>query len=153
MFNKNKTYKDPVASNPVLKSLSVISGSAVLKGEISIEDDLRIDGNVEGDINSRGKIVVGPEGCVKGTITGKSVEVIGKIHGDVIVSDIVILRNSSYYEGQITAHNIEIEAGASFYGNCRMEKDVKIKKTEKDTNSLNNIVSTAPAVDVKEKEY
>lgn len=121
MFNKNRIDKSSVTTNPAVRSLSVLSGSAAVKGEINIDDDLRIDGNVEGDINSGGKVVVGPEGCVKGKITGKSVEVTGKIFGDVTVSEIVILRASCYYEGQITARNIEIEAGASFYGNCRME--------------------------------
>ncbi|MFT4223058.1 bactofilin family protein [Dysgonomonas sp.] len=123
MFGKRKIDKKSPINNPALRSLSVLSGSAAVKGEISIDDDLRIDGNVDGDINSGGKVVIGPDGCVKGKITGKSIEVIGKISGDITVSDIVILRASSYYEGQITARNIEIEAGASFYGNCRMEGD------------------------------
>lgn len=125
MFNKTRSDKSPAISNPVSQSFSVLSISAAVKGEISIEDDLRIDGTLEGDIYSKGKVVIGSEGCVKGKITGKSVEVIGKILGDVTVSNIVILRASCYYEGQITARNIEIEAGASFFGNCRMENEEK----------------------------
>jgi len=125
MFNKSRSDKSPAISNPVSQSFSVLSISATVKGEINIEDDLRIDGNIDGDIYSKGKVVIGSEGCVKGKITGKSVEVIGKILGDVTVSDIVILRASCYYEGQITAHNIEIEAGACFFGNCRMENEEK----------------------------
>lgn len=121
MFSKNKEDKNSAIHNPALRSLSVLSGSAAVKGEIRINDDLRIDGNVDGDIYSGGKVVIGTEGCVKGKVTGKSVEVLGKIVGDVTVSDIVTLRASCYYEGQITARNIEIESGASFYGNCRME--------------------------------
>ncbi|MBK5719726.1 polymer-forming cytoskeletal protein [Dysgonomonas sp. Marseille-P4677] len=132
MFNnKSRSHKNSVIPNPALRSLSILSVSAVVKGEITIEDDLRIDGNVDGDIHSGGKVVIGPEGCVKGKITGKSVEVIGKVLGDVTVSDIVILKASSYYEGQIIARNIEIEAGASFYGNCRMEGDDKKELSEK----------------------
>lgn len=125
MFNKTRSDKSPAISNPVSQSFSVLSISAAVKGEISIEDDLRIDGILEGDIYSKGKVVIGSEGCVKGKITGKSVEVIGKILGDVTVSDIVILRASCYYEGQITARNIEIESGACFFGNCRMENEEK----------------------------
>ncbi|GAB6121975.1 bactofilin family protein [Dysgonomonas termitidis] len=123
MFNKYRINKGSNGQNPDSRSLSILSGSAELKGEIKIEDDFRIDGNVHGDIYSGGKVVIGIEGCVKGKIVGKSVEVIGKILGDVIVSDVVVLRASCYYEGQITARNIEIEAGASFFGNCRMEED------------------------------
>ncbi|MBB4035318.1 cytoskeletal protein CcmA (bactofilin family) [Dysgonomonas hofstadii] len=153
MFNKNKTYKGSAIQNPALQSLSVISGSATLKGEICIEDDLRIDGNVEGDINSKGKVVIGTEGCVKGKITGKSVEVKGKVLGDVTVSDIVILRTSSHYEGQITAYNIEIEAGASFFGNCRMETEGKTETSLNNSFNSNDIVPSAPAVDKVVEEY
>ncbi|MFV0537049.1 MAG: polymer-forming cytoskeletal protein [Dysgonomonas sp.] len=148
MFGKSKIDKNSV-SNPALRSLSVLSGSAAFKGEISIADDLRIDGNVDGDINSGGKVVIGPDGCVKGKITGKSIEVIGKILGDVTVSDIVILRASSYYEGQITARNIEIEAGASFYGNCKMEGE-DFKKIIGDKNTISKNSTSIQIIDKKE---
>lgn len=151
MFNKNRIDKSSVTTSPAVRSLSVLSGSAAVKGEINIDDDLRIDGNVEGDINSGGKVVVGPEGCVKGKITGKSVEVTGKIFGDVTVSEIVILRASCYYEGQITARNIEIEAGASFYGNCRMEGE-GMKKTSGNGRAVSGDDAILQMADEKEIE-
>lgn len=148
MFSKSKMDKGSTISNPALRSLSIMSASATIKGEIDIEDDLRIDGNVDGNIHSGGKVVIGPEGCVKGKIMGKSVEVIGKIFGDVTVSEIVILRTSSYYEGQIIARNIEIEAGASFFGNCRMENEDRKAIT---ANGIEE-VSFVQAADEKERE-
>lgn len=155
MFNKTRSDKSPAISNPVSQSFSVLSISAAVKGEISIEDDLRIDGILEGDIYSKGKVVIGSEGCVKGKITGKSVEVIGKILGDVTVSDIVILRASCYYEGQITARNIEIEAGASFFGNCRMENEEKKEiagDNGKVTSAKKETVLSLQAADIKGKK-
>ena len=44
----------------------------------------------------------------------------GKINGDVIAYDIVRLKSSSYFKGEITALNLEIEAGANFFGTCKM---------------------------------
>jgi len=129
MFSKKKESGNPI-SEPTVKSLSILSSSITVTGKICIEDDLRVDGCVNGDIESKGKVVIGPEGCVKGNIKSKSVYVKGKIYGDVIVSEIITLKASSYYKGQITAKNIEIEAGASFYGNCKMEKEEKEKKKE-----------------------
>lgn len=152
MFSKNKIDKGSAISNPALRSLSILSGSAAVKGEIVIEDDLRIDGNVDGDIHSGGKVVVGPEGCVKGKIVGKSVEVIGKIFGDVIVTDIVTLRASCFYEGQITARNIEIEAGASFFGNCKMEKEQESPVNSKTVSANGGSVSSMQVADRKKKE-
>ena len=148
MFGKSRIDKNS-ANSPALRSLSVLSCSAEVKGEINIDDDLRIDGNVDGNINSGGKVVIGPDGCVKGKITGKSIEVVGKILGDVTVSDIVILRASSYYEGQITARNIEIEAGASFYGNCKMEGE-DFKEAQGNKNIIPNNNTSIQIADKKE---
>lgn len=120
-FNKIKIDKKMNLLNPTIRSLSILSCSSVVKGEIKIEDDMRIDGHVDGDIYSGGKVVVGPQGSVKGKISGKSVEVIGKIWGDVTVSDLVILRAPSFCKGQIITRSIEVEAGASFFGHCKME--------------------------------
>lgn len=126
MFSKSKSKDDFVSDSPSKsKSLSILSKSATITGKIVIEDDIRIDGNVEGDINSSGKVVIGTSGCIKGNIVCKSVEVSGKIYGDVTASEIIILKSSSYYEGQITTRNIEIEAGANFFGNCKMEESKK----------------------------
>ena len=146
MLGKNRTERNSLINNPALRSLSVLSSSSTVKGEISIDDDLRIDGNVDGDINSGGKVVIGPDGCVKGKITGKSVEVIGKILGDVKVADIVILRASSHYEGQITTRSIEIEAAPTFYGSCKMEGD----GINKDNKSVPIDSIAAPITDRKE---
>lgn len=153
MFSKSKTGKELVSTTPGSRTISIVSGSAVIKGEICIEDDLRIDGNVDGDIHSEGKVVIGPEGKVKGKITGKAVEVHGKIFGDVAVSDIVILRASCYYEGHIIARNIEIEPGAKFFGNCQMEREGNKDTLEIDkVGSTNHIVSSTLVVDEMVKE-
>lgn len=129
MFTKRKSHTNAIVAGLGSRTFSILSVSASLKGEINITEDLRIDGNVYGDICGEGKVIIGPEGCVKGNIKSKSVELTGKIYGDIIVSDTVILRASSYYEGTITTRNIEIEAGASFFGNCRMEDGEPKEKT------------------------
>lgn len=124
MFGKN----DKISKRSVVQaagSPSILSSSAIVTGRIDIEEDLRIDGRMEGDIRSKGKVVIGPDGYVKGNIESGSVELTGKMSGDVTVSDIVILRACSYYEGQVTARKIEIEAGARFYGNCKMEESIE----------------------------
>lgn len=138
MFNKNKADRNLTLRNSDTQIFSVISNSAVFKGDIYTENDLRIDGRVEGDINSKGKIIIGTEGYMKGKITSTSVEVYGKILGDIVISDTVILKNSSYYKGQITTHNIEIETGARFFGSCKMPTDEKIEASTTEPNNLNS---------------
>lgn len=127
MFNKNKTDR-----NLDTQTFSVISNSAVFKGDIYTKNDLKIDGRVEGDINSKGKVVIGTEGYMEGKITSTSVVVYGKILGDIVVSDTVILKTNSYCKGQITTHNMDIEIGAMFFGGCKMQNDEKIEPSLKE---------------------
>ncbi len=102
------------------RSHSVLSQSVKFSGEITAKDDLRIDGSIEGNIFCEGKVIIGTEGSVTGNIKSSSIELMGKIVGDVVVTEIVRLKSTSYFKGEIVAENIEIEAGASFFGNCRM---------------------------------
>lgn len=161
MFNKNKTDRNSTLQNSNTQIFSVISNSAVFKGDICTENDLRIDGRVEGNINSKGKVIIGTEGYIKGKIMSTSVEIYGKFLGDVIVSDTVILKTSSYYKGQITTHNMKIETGASFFGSCKMPNDEKIESsfkekietssTETDNKNSDNIIpsTTSSILNIK----
>lgn len=124
MFAKNKAKDNSILESQI-KTLSVLSSSVVITGKIDVEEDIRIDGCVKGNISCNGKIVVGPSGHIIGNIKSRTIILTGKIVGDINVSEIVVLKASSYYEGHITARNIEIEAGASFFGNCKMEEQEK----------------------------
>ncbi|WP_165020275.1 polymer-forming cytoskeletal protein [Dysgonomonas sp. ZJ279] len=125
MFNK-KAKPDTILAE---KKYSVLSEGVTVTGEVKIKDDLRVDGNVEGNISCEGKVIIGPNGCVSGNIESKSIELMGKVNGNILVHDIIVLKSSSYYDGDITALNIEIEAGANFFGNCKM---INNRKSEKD---------------------
>ncbi|MFV0312331.1 MAG: polymer-forming cytoskeletal protein [Dysgonomonas sp.] len=120
MFNKRNNMSGIVSTASLDKTHSVLSQSTMFSGEINSKGDLRIDGSIEGNINCEGKIIIGPDGRVNGNIKSSSIELMGKINGDVIAYDIVRLKSSSYFKGEITALNLEIEAGANFFGTCKM---------------------------------
>lgn len=121
MFNK-KVKADTILED---RTYSVLSQGLTFSGEINTKDDLRVDGTVDGNIYCKGKVIVGPTGCITGNIESDSIELMGKVHGNIIVHDIIMLKSSSYYDGDITAVSIDIEAGANFFGNCRMKDVVK----------------------------
>lgn len=121
MFNK-KVKTETILMD---RTYSVLSQGLTVSGEINTKDDLRIDGNVDGNIYCEGKVIIGPTGCVTGNIESESIELMGKVNGNIIVHDIIMLKSSSYYDGDITAVSIDIEAGANFFGNCRMSDSVK----------------------------
>lgn len=124
MFNK-KVKSDPILLD---RTYSVLSQGLTISGEINTKDDLRIDGNVEGNIVCEGKVIVGTTGCVTGNIESDSIELMGEVYGNIIVHDIILLKSSSRYEGDITAVSIDIEAGANFFGNCKMRDNAKTER-------------------------
>lgn len=126
--NKKKEKVEPILLD---RAHSVLSQAVTFVGHINTKDDLRIDGNVEGNISSEGKVVIGPSGCVTGNIESKNIELMGKIKGDIVVHDTIRLTSTSHYSGDITTLNIEIEPGARFFGNCKMQEKKGMDKEKK----------------------
>lgn len=108
-------------SGPSSSSHNVIAAGTKLTGQIIAEEDFRIDGAIEGNINCRGKIIIGPSSVVTGDIECVNVDLMGKINGNISCSENVILRNMSQLVGDIKTQTIEIEPGASFTGACSMK--------------------------------
>jgi len=133
MFNK----KEKIEKKQAESIYSVISQGLTLLGEINSKDDLRIDGTVDGNIYCEGKVIVGPTGCITGNVESESIELMGKVKGNIVVHDIIKLKSKSYYDGDITAMSIDIEAGANFFGNCKMSDTSKFESKPVLINSQN----------------
>lgn len=101
---------------------NVLASGTSLIGNIYSEEDFRIDGTIEGNIVSKGKIIVGPQSSITGNIECVNVELHGRLAGDIACSGTVILRNSANLTGNIETQSLEIEPGALFWGTCSMVK-------------------------------
>jgi cytoskeletal protein CcmA (bactofilin family) len=109
---------------------ATIGRSLVIKGEVSGSEPLFIDGRVEGTINlSDNRVTIGRNGSVQANVTAKEVVVMGKLHGNVNVSDRVDIRAEGALTGDVVAHRLSIEDGAFFKGS------VDLKKSEQKINS------------------
>jgi cytoskeletal protein CcmA (bactofilin family) len=94
-----------------------IGKSVVLRGELTGNEDLYLDGEVEGNINLRDhKLVIGPNGKIKATITARDLVVHGRVEGNVNSSERVELKRSCSLTGDVTTQRIVIEDGAFFKG-------------------------------------
>ncbi|MDR1120977.1 MAG: polymer-forming cytoskeletal protein [Dysgonamonadaceae bacterium] len=104
---------------------NALSKGSSIKGEINADGDFRIDGRIEGSVNGLGKIVVGPQAEIIGTITCDNLEIMGRVKGNIRVKSNVSLRHSCIYVGDMVTQTLEIEPGAIFNGSCRMMKEEK----------------------------
>jgi cytoskeletal protein CcmA (bactofilin family) len=104
-------------------AINLISTGTEITGNITSTGDIRIDGNLNGNLNTRGKVVIGPSGRVKGEVVCKNLEVSGTIEGKVAIENLLNLKASSKINGEIMTSRLSIEPGAKFTGTCKMSED------------------------------
>lgn len=120
---------------------NLIAAGTKIQGNITSEGDVRIDGTVEGTIESKGKIVIGNNGKFIGTIIAKNIEIMGFIEGKILISSTLSLKSTGKVKGDITTATLVIEQGAEFNGTCKMGKeaaaasDTKIEVADKNKKS------------------
>ena len=103
-------------------TINLISTGTDIIGDIKSNGDIRIDGSLTGNLNTKGKVVIGPTGKVKGEIICKNSEVAGIIEGKIMVGQLLNLKASSKIVGDIVTVKLSIEPGAVFSGNCKMSE-------------------------------
>jgi cytoskeletal protein CcmA (bactofilin family) len=101
-------------------TINLISTGTDITGDIKSNGDIRIDGSLTGNLNTKGKVVIGPTGKVKGEVICKNSEVAGIIEGKIMVGQLLNLKASSKIIGDIVTVKLSIEPGAVFSGNCKM---------------------------------
>jgi cytoskeletal protein CcmA (bactofilin family) len=96
---------------------ATIGPSITIKGEVSGDEDLLIQGRVEGSIDLKERAVtVGPDGIVNADIEGRIVTVEGKVEGNLRALEQVILKTSARVQGDIKSPRVVLEDGATFRG-------------------------------------
>jgi cytoskeletal protein CcmA (bactofilin family) len=100
--------------------VSRISAGTVVRGEISSQSDIRIDGTFEGRIYSRGRVVIGEKALIKGDVICGNVDIWGKMCGNFFVKDTLSLKDSSEVEGDLHIKRLQVELNAFFNGSCTM---------------------------------
>jgi len=106
-----------------MSAVAVIGKSIVIKSELSGDEDLTIEGTVEGKVTlSNNNLVVGTDGRLTADVFAKSITITGKVEGDVTASEVVELTASGSLKGNIRAPRLVITDGAFFQGSVEMQK-------------------------------
>jgi len=101
---------------------SSISSGSVIKGILSFKGDTRINGSIEGDLNSDAKLVIGKLSRIRANINARSVVVFGQVIGDISAEDIIEIHPGAKVTGDIKAKRVAMHDGVSFDGQCKMEQ-------------------------------
>lgn len=97
-------------------SKNILSSDVEIKGSLKFQNELTIDGKIEGEIISSGVLTVGENAEIKGEIKTKSVTILGKVHGNITVEERCELKSHAVLHGDLKATRLVIEDGATFVG-------------------------------------
>ena len=118
-----------------IPSINLLGSGTVVKGEIKLNGDFRIDGMFIGSINCKGKVVVGTTGVIEGEIICQNADFSGEVKATVKVAELLTMKESAKFTGDITTNKLAIEPGAKFSGNCVMDNTgIKITSPTSTTN-------------------
>lgn len=118
--NKPKSYTDLLG-----KTNRIVEGT-VIKGDVFSQADFRLDGELIGNFQSKGKIVIGPAGSVTGDIVCKNADIEGRFNGKIQVVEILNLKSKASIHGEVVCGKLSVEPGAEFSASCVMKPNLKI---------------------------
>ena len=99
---------------------NVIAQGTKIVGDIESKGPFRIDGTIQGNIKTDGKVVVGKSGNIKGTLQAINVDIEGQFSGKLILKGTLSLKSSARIEGEVQVNKLAVEPGASFNATCSM---------------------------------
>lgn len=121
-----KTAEDDTIEHPAAapapqaearRSRSILGPTLVFKGELSADEDLVIEGKIEGSIHHHNKnLTIGKNGSVKADINARVITIEGTVEGDLLGDEAVVIKSSGRVTGNATGPRVIIEDGATFKG-------------------------------------
>ena len=132
---ENKFFSSP--------SVDIIESSTKIVGDIFSEADFRIDGGVEGNITTTGKIVVGKSGKINGKINCSNADISGSISGKIEVNEVLSLMSESLIQGDIITGKLSVEEGAQVEASISMKSGKQLKAVEGKTENKTQSEKTA----------
>jgi len=104
---------------------TLIGKDCETKGDVYSKGNIRIDGKIEGNVESEENVVMGENASIKGNVYGKHVTIGGKIIGDVCAKIKLEILNTGKIYGDIKTPKLIVAEGVIFEGNCEMEKIIE----------------------------
>ncbi|MCH9683857.1 MAG: polymer-forming cytoskeletal protein [Deltaproteobacteria bacterium] len=95
-----------------------------VRGTLTGEEDLVVEGRVEGSIALAGHLIVAESGVVEADVDVQSIEVHGEIRGDIVASQSITIDKGAHVAGNVRAPRVIIHDGAQFQGAVEMDVDL-----------------------------
>jgi cytoskeletal protein CcmA (bactofilin family) len=121
MFSNKKQQ----TQNTKVMDRNVIAKNTVIIGDIKSDGDFRIDGTLEGTLTTKGRVIIGVDGFIKGNVETANADIEGKISGQLLVSETLTIKSTAIISGEVVIGKLSVEPGATFNATCAMKGAVK----------------------------
>jgi cytoskeletal protein CcmA (bactofilin family) len=109
------------ADDPETRPIPVLGKTLLFRGELTAEEDVILQGRVEGSIRHARNLIIGTDGSVLGDVYASHLTVEGLVEGDLHCTEAVIVRATAQVRGNIFAPRVGIMEGATFNGRVEMD--------------------------------
>ena len=122
MFGKkdNDMAKNNGSAPIGINSINSLSKGTSIEGTIKAESDIRIDGTLSGNLDCKGKLIVGPTGVLDGIIVCVNAVIEGTVKGNLTVKQQLHVKETANINGEIVTDKLIVQAGAVFNVKCQM---------------------------------
>lgn len=110
------------------KKASILGPTLKFKGELTANEDLVIQGQVEGSIKHSSNLTIGQEGKLKASIEADHVAIEGAVEGDIAGATSVVVKESAKVDGNIYSPTVTLREGATFNGKIDMSGKARAEK-------------------------
>ena len=118
----------PPATNVSARAMAVIGPSMEIKGDIRSREELMVEGDVEGTIESYSTVTIGANGKVKANIKAREVAIYGSVRGNIEVAEKIAIREKGSLIGDIKTAGISIDDGAYFKGSIDIVRPEPVRQ-------------------------
>ena len=132
--DKPSTAAATLSNGPALDKdggqTTIVAKGTVIEGKFNCPDNVRLDGEINGEVRIDKRLVMGENGKITGNTVAKDAIIKGRIQGDIIVKDSLQLTETAVIEGNISAKTMIVEEGAKYNGKCQIG-DASVKAATK----------------------
>ena len=125
MFKSKTNNQEYKSGKSRTMERNVIAKNSTFVGEITSDGDFRVDGILEGTLKTKGKVIIGVDGFIKGTIEATNAEIEGRFSGQLSIANILTIKATANISGDIVVGKLSIEPGATFNASCSMKGALK----------------------------
>ena len=124
MFGSKKetpaSNKKTTVSSGSSNSLNSLVKGTKIEGTITSENDIRIDGIIEGTLTCKAKVIIGPTGVIKGDVKCENAVIEGRFEGNLSVTQLLTVKEAAEVHGDVITNKLLVQSGATFNVTCRM---------------------------------